>query len=60
MLPVKIRPGDDCNGLVTGRRPGNFLERQLSDLLSDRALRSGVETYQAALETSAGDQRPTR
>jgi hypothetical protein len=36
MLPVEMRPGSDCNGLVTGRRPIILLVRQLSGLLSDR------------------------
>ena len=33
-LPVEIRPGNDCNGLVTRRRRGNLPERQLFDRLS--------------------------
>ncbi|MEN8179909.1 MAG: hypothetical protein ABFS39_15010 [Pseudomonadota bacterium] len=35
-LPLEIRPGSDCNGVVTGHRPGNPIERQLSDSTSGR------------------------
>ena len=35
-LPLEIRPGYDRYGLVTGRRPGNLTERQLSDSPSGR------------------------
>ena len=33
-LSVAIRPGSDCNGLVTGHWPGDFAERQLFDLMA--------------------------
>ena len=36
LRPVKIKPGNDCNGLVTGHRLGNPIERRRSDLLSGR------------------------
>jgi hypothetical protein len=35
-LPVEAGPDYFRYGLVTGRRPGNFLERQLSELLTGR------------------------
>ncbi len=30
--PLQFRPGNDCNGLVTGRRLGNLNERRFSDI----------------------------
>jgi hypothetical protein len=33
-LPVEVRPGSDCNGLVTGRSLANLGERQLFDLMA--------------------------
>jgi len=43
-LPVRIRPGNDCNGLVTRRRHGNLPERQLFDRLtgSNQLLSQGL------------------
>ena len=35
-LPLEIRPGNDCNGLVTGHRSVILTERQLIDFLSGR------------------------
>jgi hypothetical protein len=35
-LPLEIRPGSDCIGVVTGHRPGNPIERRLSDSPSGR------------------------
>jgi len=35
-LSVEIQLGSGCNGLVTGRRPGNPIERRLFELLTCR------------------------
>jgi hypothetical protein len=39
---VKIRPGNDCNGLVTGHRTGNLIEQQLFDFLTGRTRPTAV------------------
>jgi len=43
-LSVEIQPGSDCNGLATGRRPGNPIERRLFELLTGRT-RHTEETF---------------
>ena len=39
---MEIRPGSDCNGLVTGRMPGNPIERRLFDRLTGRTRPTAV------------------
>ena len=50
-LPVEVRPGSDCNGLVTGRSLANLGERQLFELMA------GSNQHGAVLKRSLMDGR---